>query len=101
MGILKGLGSDSANHVVLVSGRPRRDLGEWFGELPLTLIAEHGAWVRDRGARERRSTLPLEEGWKVRLRPVMERFLGRLPGSSLEGKDFSIARHYRAADPES
>src|SRR2546427_33300 len=27
MGILKGLVSDSTNHVVLVSGRPRRDLG--------------------------------------------------------------------------
>src|SRR2546428_56665 len=81
--------------------RPRRDLEKWFGELPLTLIAEHGAWVRDRGDREWRSTLPLEEGWKVRLRPVMERFLDRVPGSSLEEKDFSIAWHYRSADVES
>ncbi len=101
MGILKGLGSDPTNHVVLVSGRPRQDLEKWFGELPLTLIAEHGAWVRDHGDREWRSTLPLEEGWKVRVRPVMERFLDRVPGSSLEEKDFSIAWHYRLADVES
>jgi len=101
MGILKGLVSDSTNHVVLVSGRPRRDLEPWFGELPATLIAEHGAWVRDRGDREWRSTLPLEESWKVRVRPVMERFLDQVPGSFLEEKDFSIAWHYRAADVES
>src|SRR5437899_352024 len=101
MGILKGLVSDPTNHVVLVSGRPRRDLEPWFGELPLTLIAEHGAWVRDRGDREWRSTLPVEGGWKVRVRPVMERFLDQVPGSSLEEKDFSIAWHYRAADVES
>ena len=100
-GILKGLATDSANHVVLVSGRTRGDLEQWFGELPLTLIAEHGAWVRNRGEREWRSTLPLEEGWKVRVRPVMERFLDRVPGSFLEDKDFSIAWHYRAADVES
>src|SRR5207249_11488997 len=91
MGILKGLVSDPTNHVVLVSGRPRRDLEPWFGELPATLIAEHGAWVRDRVDREWRSTLPLEESWKVRVRPVMERFLDQVPGSFLEEKDFSIA----------
>jgi trehalose 6-phosphate synthase/phosphatase len=100
-GILKGLGSDPTNHVVLVSGRRRQELEQWFGELPLTLIAEHGAWVRDRPDRAWMSTLPLEEGWKTRVRPVMERFLDRVPGSSLEDKDFSIAWHYRAADVES
>ncbi len=31
----------------------------------------------------------------------MERFLDRVPGSSLEEKDFSIAWHYRSADVES
>ncbi|TLZ85942.1 MAG: bifunctional alpha,alpha-trehalose-phosphate synthase (UDP-forming)/trehalose-phosphatase [Methanobacteriota archaeon] len=100
-GILKGLGADPANHVVLVSGRRRQELEQWFGELPLTLIAEHGAWVRDRGDREWRSAIPLEESWKGRFRPVMERFLDRVPGSSLEEKDFSIAWHYRSADVES
>src|SRR3989449_4979376 len=97
MGILKGLVSDSTNHVVLVSGRPRRDLEPWFGELPATLIAEHGAWVRDRGDREWRSTPPPEENWEGRVRPGMERFLDPVPRSFLEGKDFSIAWHYRAA----
>src|SRR5207245_10120858 len=100
-GALKGLGSDAANYGVVVSGRRRQELEQWFGELPLTLIAEHGAWVRDRGDREWGSAIPLEESWKGRFRPVMERFLDRVPGSSLEEKDFSIAWHYRSADVES
>ncbi len=100
-GILKGLGAGPANHLVLVSGRRRQELEQWFGDFPLTLIAEHGAWVRDRGDPEWRAAIPLEESWKGRFRPVMERFLDRVPGSSLEEKDFSIAWHYRSADVES
>src|SRR2546427_12011209 len=80
---------------------PRSTLFPYTTLFRSTLIAEHGAWVRDHGDREWRSTLPLEEGWKVRVRPVMERFLDRVPGSSLEEKDFSIAWHYRSADVES
>ena len=99
--VLKGLVSDSANQVVLVSGRPRVDLEKWFGNLGLTLIAEHGAWIRDGPDAEWRATLPIEETWKDRVRPVIERFLDRVPGSSLEEKDFALAWHYRAADAES
>src|SRR2546427_6642514 len=61
---------------------PRSTLFPYTTLFRSTLIAEHGAWVRDHGDREWRSTLPLEEGWKVRVRPVMERFLDRVPGSS-------------------
>src|SRR3989475_9860220 len=80
---------------------PRSTLFPYTTLFRSTLIAEHGAWVRDHGDREWRATLPVEEGWKVRLRSVTERVLGRVPGSSLEEKDFSIAWHYRSADVES
>ena len=43
--------------------------------LGLTLIAEHGAWIRDGPDTEWRATLPIEETWKDRVRPVIERFL--------------------------
>ncbi len=99
--VLKDLVSDSANHVVVVSGRPRDILDKWFGGLALTLIAEHGGWVRDRGDSEWKATLSLDGSWKGRVRPVIERYLDRVPGSSLEEKDFALAWHYRAADAES
>jgi len=76
-------------------------LDKWFGGLALTLIAEHGGWVRDRGDSEWKATLSLDGSWKGRVRPVIERYLDRVPGSSLEEKEFALAWHYRAADAES
>ncbi|HYT00617.1 MAG TPA: bifunctional alpha,alpha-trehalose-phosphate synthase (UDP-forming)/trehalose-phosphatase [Thermoplasmata archaeon] len=101
MDLAKELSSDPANHVALVSGRSRRDLEKWFGGLPMTLIGEHGAWIRDRGDLEWKALLPLDAAWKDRVRPFIDRFVERVPGSSTEEKDFSIAWHYRAVDPES
>ena len=49
MDLLRGLAASGGNEVVIVSGRPRRDLEEWFGRLPVALIAEHGVWLRLRG----------------------------------------------------
>src|SRR3989442_15967865 len=89
--VLKDLVSDSANHVVLVSGRPRDVLDKWFGGLALTLIAEHGGWVRDRGDSEGKGTLSLDGSWKGRVRPGVERDLARGPGSSPGAKDFALA----------
>jgi trehalose 6-phosphate synthase/phosphatase len=40
------LGSDPANEVTIVSGRPAANARKWFGGLPISLIAEHGVWLR-------------------------------------------------------
>src|SRR2546427_819054 len=99
--VLKDLVSDSANHVVLVSGRPRDALDKWFGGLALTLIAEHGGGVRGRGDSGWEATPSVDGSWKGRGRPVIERYLDRVPGSSLEEKEFALAWPYRAADAKS
>ncbi len=99
--LLKDLGSAERTHVVLVSGRTRKDLDRWSVDFPLTLVAEHGGWVRPRGEARWEATIPPDGSWKDRIRPVIERFVDRVPGSSIEEKDFSIAWHYRAADIES
>ena len=44
--ILERLGNDPSNHVVLISGRTKDNLDEWFGTLPIGLVAEHGAWLK-------------------------------------------------------
>lgn len=99
MDLLGALSAVAGNEVVMVSGRPRRDLGEWFGGLPVGLIAEHGVWLRPRGG-EWRVLKAVATGWKERVRPIMQVFVDRLPGALLEEKEFSLAWHYRAADPE-
>ncbi len=82
--------------VVVISGRDRFSLDRWLGDLNLTLVAEHGGWVKEGG--EWVTTAPIDESWKEMIRPVLEAFVNRVPGSFIEHKDFSLAWHYRRAD---
>jgi trehalose 6-phosphate synthase/phosphatase len=97
--MLTALGNDPANEVVIISGRPRHTLKEWFGKLPISLIAEHGVWLRDKGA-DWRMIKTMTADWKERVRPILQLFVDRLPGALLEEKEFSLAWHYRRADPD-
>jgi trehalose 6-phosphate synthase/phosphatase len=97
--LLSRLGGDGSNDVVIVSGRSRRDLEEWFGRLPLALMAEHGVWLRPKDG-EWRMLKSLTAEWKERVRPILQLYVDRLPGALLEEKDFSLAWHYRRSDPE-
>jgi len=99
MDLLRGLGASGGNEVAIVSGRPRRELEEWFGQLPVSLVAEHGVWVRPQGG-EWRMLKALTAEWKERVRPILQAYVDRLPGALLEEKEFSLAWHYRGADPE-
>ncbi|HEX9046273.1 MAG TPA: trehalose-phosphatase, partial [Verrucomicrobiae bacterium] len=96
---LTALGGDPANRVTIISGRSRRNLEEWFGHLPISLIAEHGAWLRNPGAGWRMLRAMTSE-WKERVRPILQLYVDRLPGALLEEKEYSLAWHYRRADPE-
>jgi trehalose 6-phosphate synthase/phosphatase len=97
--LLNALCSDPANQVTIISGRPRSTLEEWLGHLPISLIAEHGVWLRNRGE-EWRMLRTLTTEWKDRVRPILNLYVDRLPGALLEEKEFSLAWHYRRADPE-
>jgi trehalose 6-phosphate synthase/phosphatase len=97
--LLGELASDPRNDVVIISGRDRGTLEAWLGDLPLRLVAEHGAWLRAPGEAWR-LLKPVGAEWKDTLRPLLEMYVGRLPGSLLEEKDLSLAWHYRRADPE-
>ena len=99
MNLLATLGADPANEVVVVSGRSRRDLEEWFGRLPVALMVEHGVWLR-----QRRGMAHVENHHDPSGRSGCAQFCSsmwiRLPGALLEEKEFSLAWHYRRADPE-
>ncbi|MDD5139291.1 MAG: bifunctional alpha,alpha-trehalose-phosphate synthase (UDP-forming)/trehalose-phosphatase [Verrucomicrobiales bacterium] len=99
MELLTALGSDPANQVAIISGRPRRTLEEWVGNLPISLIAEHGVWLRNKGE-DWRMLKPMTADWKERVRPILLLYVDRLPGALLEEKEFSLAWHFRRADPE-
>jgi trehalose 6-phosphate synthase/phosphatase len=84
----------------IVSGRPKETLEAWFGELPMSLHAEHGLWSRTRPGQPWRMLEGVSFEWKARARPVLDAFCERVPGSFLEEKTASLAWHYRMVDPE-
>ncbi len=97
--ILKGLSSDERNEIVVISGRDRDSLELWFSELDIGLVAEHGAWIRE-GKGMWEMVEPLRSDWKDTIRPILELYVDRTPGSFIEEKEFSLVWHYRKADPE-
>lgn len=82
----------------IVSGRHRADLDEWFSEAGVSIIAEHGLWIRHQGIWNQ--TAEVDASWTDKLRPILASFAERTPGSGIEEKSASIAWHYRMADPE-
>jgi trehalose 6-phosphate synthase/phosphatase len=85
---------------VIISGRERGSIGKWFEGIPINLMAEHGGWFFPKGEKEWRSGAHSSTEWKQEIRPVLERFVLRTPGSFIEEKDFSLVWHYRKSDPE-
>jgi trehalose 6-phosphate synthase/phosphatase len=98
--ILKSLSRDQKTEVVLISGRDKNTLQNWFGTFDLRLIAEHGAWIKEKNE-DWSMIKPLTNDWKPQILPILEMYADRLPGSLVEEKEFAIVWHYRRADPES
>ncbi|MFW6365178.1 MAG: bifunctional alpha,alpha-trehalose-phosphate synthase (UDP-forming)/trehalose-phosphatase [Spirochaetota bacterium] len=98
-GLLESLASIKNNTVVLISGRDQDNLNNWFGALPVYLVASHGLWHRPSGGEWHMYETPSDE-WKDIIRPVIEIHTDRTPGSLIEEKSFSIAWHYRRCDPD-
>ena len=98
--LLQALGNLSEVSVHIVSGRGREPLQRWFGGLPVSLHAEDGYWFRPLGKRQWQADRELSEDWKERVRPILEDFARRTPGTLLEEKSGSLAWHYRMAEAE-
>jgi trehalose 6-phosphate synthase/phosphatase len=99
LAVLNALSEDPRNNLVIISGRNRTLLQDWFGSLNLGIVAEHGAWIRQKG-KDWVPTIKVESNWKEKVRPTLRGYEDRLPGSLLEEKEFSLVWHFRAADPE-
>jgi len=99
VGLLRSVGEDAANELVVISGRDRMTLSRWLGDLNASLIAEHGAWINERNEGWH-VVQPLENDWKDTIRPILELYADRTPGSSIEEKEFSLVWHFRRSDPD-
>ncbi|MFB6319009.1 bifunctional alpha,alpha-trehalose-phosphate synthase (UDP-forming)/trehalose-phosphatase [Saccharicrinis sp. FJH54] len=97
--ILDKLAADPKNQVVLISGRDKEVFTEWFDQRDYTLITEHGVWIRKPGG-DWEIIEQMDNDWKSFIRPVMELYVDRTPGSFIEEKNYSLVWHYRKADHE-
>jgi trehalose 6-phosphate synthase/phosphatase len=94
---LRVLSTDAKTSVAILSGRPRETLEAWFGDLDVRLVAEHGIWLREVAAGWR-MIQPATAEWKDDVRPLLEWYVDRTPGSRLEEKEFSLFWDYRGAE---
>ena len=97
--MLDTLAEDEKNRVVLISGRDKDTFDSWFNNKNYTLIVEHGIWSK-RPREDWEIIEPLNSDWKMIIRPVIEFYSDRTPGTFIEEKNFSLVWHYRKADPD-
>lgn len=84
--------------LVLISGRDRDTFQRWFGHKPYNLVTDHGVWLYKN--KEWKALERLKTDWMQNIRPILETFVDRTPGTFIETKNYSLAWHYRKADPE-
>ena len=94
--VLAKLAADPQNTVVINSGRDKTTLQKWLGHLPVHMAAEHGVWMKEDGKWALNPNVV--DGWKPKVRELLENLVSRTPGSFIEEKDFSLAWHYRNID---
>lgn len=99
LNILQDLSSVPNNDIYIVSGRDSETLNKWLGHLPIGLIAEHGAKIRHNGEHWKNEAIAESTSWKDKIEQIMQHYVFRSPNSFIERKDFSLAWHYRNADP--
>lgn len=83
--------------VFVISGRKRNFLDQWFKDLPIGLIAEHGAFIRTADDKTWKALKEQKDGWKQKIITIFNQYCTRVPGSFYEEKEFSVAWHYRTA----
>ncbi len=96
--ILTRIISKPQTKVVIISGRPHRDIDKFLGYLPIDIVAEHGAMAKENGEWKKQiNDIGL---WKKEILHIMNQITLTCPKSFIEEKHFSLTWHYRNAEPE-
>ena len=83
----------------LISGRDKDTFTKWFLPKKYNMIVEHGVWISTEGV-PFKMLENVKKEWMENIRPVLESFVDRTPGSFIEEKNYSLAWHYRNTDPD-
>ncbi|TDQ29417.1 bifunctional alpha,alpha-trehalose-phosphate synthase (UDP-forming)/trehalose-phosphatase [Zeaxanthinibacter enoshimensis] len=97
--LLDSLNALPNTDLYLVSGRDKETFSKWFQPKGYNMIVEHGVWI-SRDGEDFKMLENVKKDWMSKIRPVLESFVDRTPGSFIEEKNYSLAWHYRKTDPD-
>jgi trehalose 6-phosphate synthase/phosphatase len=93
------LTQDPKNSIVIISGRAKEFLEKQFNGIDVTLVAEHGYFIKQSN-QQWESTISSDAQWKETVMPIMQEYVNRCNGTFIEEKTGSLAWHYRNADSD-
>jgi trehalose 6-phosphate synthase/phosphatase len=96
--ILNRLNDDPKTNIFIVTGRGHNDIDKFLIDLPVDVIAEHGAFRKEGGIWM--NQVNNSSVWKEELIPVLDKITAVCPKSYVEEKRYSLTWHYRNADPD-
>jgi trehalose 6-phosphate synthase/phosphatase len=86
--------------VVIISGRRKSELEDWFEGTEVSLVAEHGAFSKRAHHETWRNRVSKENHeWKAQVWDLMDRYASKTPGAMVETKEASLVWHYRKSPP--
>ena len=91
--LLSDLGGNPKYRVIIISGRSKAFLQKCFATLPITLMANYGADVKEQHGAWLNSNYPTS--WMHETRSHMLRHVKLYPQTFIEEKDYSLVWHYR------
>lgn len=97
--LLDSLYRQENTDIFLISGRDKDTFDRWFKDRDYAMIVEHGVWISENNA-PFKMLENVKNDWMNKIRPVLESFVDRTPGSFIEDKNYSMAWHYRNTDPD-
>jgi len=97
--ILKRISSNLKNKIIIISGREREFLEKQFKNMNVTLIAEHGYFIKEYNS-DWATQADISLSWKEKILPVLNQYAVRCPGSLVEQKHASLTWHYRNVDQD-
>jgi trehalose 6-phosphate synthase/phosphatase len=83
--------------LVIISGRNRLFLEQTFSDLPVWLVAEHGAFLKIPDQPWQQPE-PSDTRWQAAVRGLLATYVACFAGSFVEEKEMAIAWHYRMVE---
>ncbi len=96
--IIRKLVHNPQTEIFIITGRGHEDIDKFLNHIPINIIAEHGAMVKEDGVWRNQIIDNFE--WKKTIIPILNQITVKCAESFIEEKYFSLTWHYRNADPD-